>query len=300
MIKMLSLILLILLIFIGGKRGLKTFLTIYMNLALIFLLVIIVGWGFNPLIPTFVICIIISIIILFFLNGTNQKTISSFIAVTILLILFLIITISFGNHIYIQGYAEENIESISYVIYNAGIDMLTLSHCIVIIGLIGNIIDTSIAISSALYEVHTNNPHLSIKELFTSGMNIGKDILGTTTNTLFFAYLGSYMTLFIFFQDFQYSFSAILNAKIFAGEFTRIMLSGMASFLIIPLTSLITSIICIKTKEDKIYEENEYNIRRQGTTSSRKRTPSTNNRHRKERTKHAISRSEYVRKKTIS
>lgn len=265
MIKLLSIILLILLIIIGGKRGLKTFIIIYLNLLLIFLLIIIVGWGFNPTIPTFIICTIISIIILFFLNGTNKKTISSFISVIILLIIFYFITTIFNNNIYIQGYSEENIEEISYVIYDTGINMLDLSKCIIIIGLIGNIVDTSIAISSALYEVHINNKKLKLKELFNSGMNIGKDILGTTTNTLFFAYLGSCMTLLIFFQDFQYQPVSIINSKIFATEFTRIILSGIASFLIMPITSLIVSIYCTKEKH---YEKNENNIRRSKSLSN--------------------------------
>lgn len=249
MIKLLSLVLFVLLILVGGKRGVKTFFTIIMNLALIFLLVLLVGWGFNPILPTLVICLIISTIILFFLNGVNKKTVSSFIAVFILLIVFMGITLWFGSRIYIQGYTEETVEAISYVNYDTGINMLALSNAIVIIGLIGNIIDTSIAISSALYEVHVNNPKLSIKDLFASGMNIGKDILGTTTNTLFFAYLGGFMTLFIFFQDIRYSFVGIINSKVFAAEFTRIMLSGMASFLIIPLTAIIVAVACKKIEE---------------------------------------------------
>ena len=246
----LSIILLVLLILITGKRGIKTFLTIYFNLALIFIIVILVGWGFNPLIPTFVICLIISVLILFFLNGFNKKTISSFISVSLILIIFTFITLLLTNNIYIQGYTEERIEAIGYVTYDTGINMLTLSNCIIIIGLIGNIVDSSIAISSALYEIHLNNPKLSKKELFISGMNIGRDILGTTTNTLFFAYLGAHMTLLIFFQDHEYSISAILNAKVFAQEFTQIILSGMASFIIIPLTSLISSNVYLFRKED--------------------------------------------------
>ena len=249
MIKLLSLILLILLLIIGKERGLKTFITIYINLALIFLLVIIVGWGFNPIIPTIFICIIIALIILFFLNGYNKKTLSSFIAVSIIIVIFIAITLLVSNRIYIQGYTEETIEAIGYVVYDTGINMLNLSTCVIIIGLIGNIIDTSIAISSSLYEVHINNPKLTKKELFISGMNIGKDILGTTTNTLFFAYLGGYMTLLLFISDHKYSFSSIINAKVFATEFTRIVLSGIASFLIIPLTSFITSNMCLNDKE---------------------------------------------------
>ena len=290
MIKLLSLILLILLLIIGGKRGLKTFITIYINLILIMFLIIIVGWGFNPTIPTFIMCILISLLILFMLNGYNKKTKSSFISVSIILIIFMLITYLLGSRIYIHGYTEETIEAISYVEYNTGINMLQLSNCMIIIGLIGNIIDSSIAISSALYEVHVNNPKLKKIELFTSGMNIGKDILGTTTNTLFFAYLGSYMTLILFFIDHGYSFQGIINAKVFAQEFARIMLSGTAAFLIIPITSIITSINCTK-EEDDYNEEDEYSFRKQKPTSRRKRSPRTNNSNRKERTLNTLQRS---------
>ena len=186
-----------------------------------------------------------------------------------------------GSRIYIQGYTEETIEAIGYVEYNTGINMLQLANCMIIIGLIGNIIDTSIAISSALYEVHVNNPKLNKIELFKSGMNIGKDISGTTTNTLFFAYLGSYMTLLIFFQDHGYTASAILNAKVFAQEFSRIILSGTAAFLIIPITAIITAIKC--EKGDDYNEKDEYNLREQRDTSSRKRSPRINNSNRKKR-----------------
>ena len=239
----LSIILFLLLLIIGGKRGIKTYVMIYINLFLIMGLIILVGWGFDPLIVTFINVVITSLIILFFLNGYNKKTISSFISVILILLLFMGITYIFGNLIYIQGYSEETIESIGYVTYNTGLNMLKLTDSIIIIGLIGNIIDTSIAISSALYEVHENNPKLSIKELFYSGMNIGKDILGTTTNTLFFAFIGGTMSLLVYFIDYKYTIMGLINSKVFALYFTKIVLSGIASFIIIPLTSYISSII---------------------------------------------------------
>lgn len=246
MIKLLSLILFILLLFIGDKRGVKTFITIYLNIFLLLVLILLICHGYNPIICSLIICLIISVLILFFLNGINRKTISSFISVIIILILFSIITFCISKKIYIQGFSDESIEGL-YVTYNVGLDMINIANAVIIIGLIGTIIDTSIAISSALFEVHQNNPNLSKKELFYSGINIGKDILGTTTNTLFFAYLGSSMALLILFQDVKYGISTIINSKIFAQEFFNIVLSAIASILIIPLTSLITSKMCKKS-----------------------------------------------------
>lgn len=218
MITVLSIILFLLLVIIGGKRGLKTYLTIYFNIFLLLILIVIIGWGFNPLISSLFICFISTIIILFFLNGYNKKTISSFISVLITLVIFSIITILFNSKIYIQGYTEETLQDIGYVSYNTGLDMIGIANSVIIIGLIGTIIDTSIAISTSLYEIYQNNPQLSSKELFKSGMNVGKDILGTTTNTLFFAFLGELMTMLIYFQDFQYDFVTIINSKLFAQD----------------------------------------------------------------------------------
>ena len=162
MVKVLSIVLLLLLLLIGGKRGFKSFLTIYLNLILIIMIVLLCGWGFNPLIVTLLISSIIILLVLFYLNGINKKTICSLVSVMIVIIVFLLLTIIINNRIYIQGYAEENIESIGYVVYDTGLDMMKMATSIVLIGLIGNVIDTSIAISSALYEVHTNNPKFSL------------------------------------------------------------------------------------------------------------------------------------------
>ena len=140
MVKVLSIVLLLLLLLIGGKRGFKSFLTIYLNLILIIMIVLLCGWGFNPLIVTLLISSIIILLVLFYLNGINKKTICSLVSVMIVIIVFLLLTIIINNRIYIQGYAEENIESIGYVVYDTGLDMMKMATSIVLIGLIGFII----------------------------------------------------------------------------------------------------------------------------------------------------------------
>ncbi len=267
----LLLILLFLLLIISGRRGLKTFIAIYLNIFLLMFLIFLISCQINPFLPTIIICLIISMIILFFLNGRNKKTIAAFLSVIIILIIFITITMICIRKTYIQGYTEETIESIGYINYETGLNMYNISTSAILIGLIGTITDTAIAISSALYEVHQNNKNLSFKELFNSGMNIGKDILGTTTNTLFFAYLGSYMTIFIYFQDFSYSFIDIINSKLFAQEFVNIILSGLSSIMIIPIASYITSFICLYERND-YNEKNEYRLRRQRNISRRQRS----------------------------
>lgn len=56
---------------------------------------------------------------------------------------------------------------------------------VVLLGLLGAIIDAALSVSSAVFQIYASNPSLTEKELRKSGNNIGRDILGTTVNTLF-------------------------------------------------------------------------------------------------------------------
>jgi uncharacterized membrane protein len=105
---------------------------------------------------------------------------------------------------------------------------------------IGAIIDTGLAVTSALYEVHQNNPDLSKEKLFQSGIGIGKDILSSTVNTLFFIYIAEYLTLFIQFIN-DYTFLEMINSKQFCQEFIAIALSGIGCILIIPVASVLAA-----------------------------------------------------------
>ena len=72
-------------------------------------------------------------------------------------------------------------------------------------------------------------------------MVIGKNILSTTINTLYFAYIGEALMLLIYLKEYNYSLTAILNSKAFLSDFTCIIFSMIGCLLIIPVTSYIAS-----------------------------------------------------------
>ena len=106
----------------------------------------------------------------------------------------------------IQGFGEEETEELSIFSLYIGVDFVKIGASVIIMSTIGAITDTAIAISSPMREMFHHHPFISRKELFTFGLNIGKDILGTSTNTLFFAFFGGYMALLIWFKDLKHHF----------------------------------------------------------------------------------------------
>lgn len=126
-----------------------------------------------------------------------------------------------------------------------------------IISTIGAITEVAISITSSMGETMKHHPSISRKDLFLSGMRIGKDILGTDTNTLFFAFFGGYLALLIWFKDLHYSIGAIVNSKIFGAEMMTIFFAGIGVALIIPITAWINTYFSVKAREKALKESKE-------------------------------------------
>ena len=237
----LIILLFLLMIYIDIKRGIKLFLSILFNFIILMIIFYLIAIGLNPIICSLIGCFIISYIILYYVNERNIKTESSLKSVIIVLIILSFFIFFVTKISRIAGFGYESYEEINMFSYDVKIDFTNIAISMILISLIGATVDSSIAISSALYEVYDNNKNLSKKDLFLSGMNIGRDILCTTNNTLMFAFLGEFMTLLIWFYKGNYSFSEIVNAKTFVSEMIKILFSAVGCIIVIPITAYITT-----------------------------------------------------------
>ena len=251
--KILILILFILMLLIGGKRGFKSFFSLFLNFIILIAIFYLMACGLNPILTSIVGCALISYIVIFMVNGNNLKSKVSLLAVTITLIIMAIIIFYINDTSLIGGFGPESNEDINMYSYDIALNMNNLAVALIILGLIGATIDTAVAISSSLYEIFENNRNLSFNELYKSGLNVGKDILCTTTNTLLFAFLGEFTTLVIWFSNCHYSFGDIINAKTFASEFLKLMCSGLGCVIIIPITTILMAYTITK----KLHKNND-------------------------------------------
>ena len=247
---LLAAILLTLMILIGGNKGKRSFIAIFLNFGVIFFTIFIMTIPkADPIILTLIASTVISCINLFYINEVNNKTITAFIStiITVVILLFFILIVT--ESAMIQGFGAEEIEELSYFSLYIGVDFVKIAASVIIMSTIGAITDTAIAISSPMREMFHHHPSISRKELFTFGISIGKDILGTSTNTLFFAFFGGYLALLIWFKDLQYTLGEIVNSKIFSAELITIFCAGIGVALIIPITAWINSYFLIKARE---------------------------------------------------
>jgi uncharacterized membrane protein len=118
----------------------------------------------------------------------------------------------------------------------------------IIISALGAVMDVAMSISSSLEEVHAANPSLGVKDLFRSGMNIGRDMVGTMTNTLILAFLGSGFTLIIYLYSLGLSFYQLFPSAYVSIEVISGIASSIGMILAISLTTLISSYLLAGAK----------------------------------------------------
>ena len=239
---LLSGLLFVLMGIIGGKKGIRSFIALFLNFGVIVMVLFFMSVPYlNPVIITLIACIFIGCINLFYINQVNSTTKTAFYA-TIVTTFVLVIFISIiTNNAMIQGFGEEETEEMGMFSFYIGLDFVKIAVSVIIMSTIGAITDASIAIASPMREMLIHHPKIERKELFHFGLSIGRDILGTSTNTLFFAFFGSYLALLIWFKDLTYSVGEIVNSKVFSSELITICCSAIGVTLVIPVTAWITA-----------------------------------------------------------
>lgn len=227
----------------GGDRTAKSLISLGFNAFILLCVIFAINLGGNPLICSIIACVIISLITLFYQNEFNIKTKTAFFSVLIVIFLLFIMIFKLVHISGIQGFPINQlaIQDSNGYSRNIGINMFLVQISVILLIFIGAILDTSLAVTSSLYEIALNNKILSTQELFISGISVGCNILSSTINTLFFIYIAEYLTLFIQFVN-EYSFIQIINSKEFCQEFISISISGIGCILIIPIASLLGAI----------------------------------------------------------
>jgi uncharacterized membrane protein len=123
------------------------------------------------------------------------------------------------------------------------LDFMNIFFASVLIGALGAVMDIGMSISSAVHEVSEANPKAGKKKLFKSGMNVGKDIMGTMSNTLILAYAGSAFPLLLLFSLNEFSAMQVINFDFMAAEIIRAISGSFGLLLAIPITAFVGSLL---------------------------------------------------------
>lgn len=200
--------------------------------------------GAPTLLTVFLVCAYITVVTMVLLGGVRRKTVCAAlgtIAGTALALLFGLLAQSLAR---VDGMRLADVEPLLQLRQTGtpiGLRGLLVGG--IVISALGAVMDVAMSIASAMTEVHTVAPTLSRRELFRSGMNIGRDMVGTMTNTLILAFLGSGFALIIYLYSLGLSAYQLISSAYLTIEVISSVSSSIGVILSVPLTALISAAI---------------------------------------------------------
>lgn len=254
MILIFAVILFVLLIIFGGNRGAISVVALCGNILVLAVVTLLLAGG-APVLPVILVAsVIISFITLQKQNGTNYKTNAAFLSVAVIMVLFTGIIYLFVWGAGLGGLNEIRAtqdDVMYYYTVDIHINMLQVTIGITLLSVLGAVIDTALSVTSAVYEVSVHKPDLSMRELFYSGMQVGREIIGTTVNTLVFAYFGESILLFAYLQIGKYTIANILNSKFLLQEISVMLFGALACLITVPVSAICIGYF-IRKKPDRL------------------------------------------------
>ncbi len=237
-------------VLVGRMTGLKSMIGLAFTFVCLFVILIpLLLKGAPTILTTFLTCAYIALVSFTILGGIHRKTISAFLGTVSGMVLAMIFALIVQRFAKIDGLRLEDAEPLLQLKYaGAVIKVRGLLTAGIIISALGAVMDVAMSISSSLQEVHAANASLTRNELFRSGMNIGRDLVGTMTNTLILAFLGSEFTLMIFLYARELTFYHMFSTAFISLETISGISASIGMVLAIPLTALISSVLIIGRK----------------------------------------------------
>ncbi|MFZ5944561.1 MAG: YibE/F family protein [Bacillota bacterium] len=241
---------LFLIVIIGKQQGLKAVLTLGLTVLIIGKIMLpLLFQGYNPVILALLTGISVTAITLAIIGGLTKKALAATIGTAGGLFTAALIAIAIGKVSNLKGLSGEEAQMLLYIPQGIQFDFRGLLFAGIIIGALGAVMDVSMSIASSMEEIKKVGTNLRLKELIMSGMNVGRDIMGTMSNTLILAYTGTSIPLLLLFMAYEQPFIKLINMDFLATEFIRALSGSIGLVAAIPITAVVAGFLFSQEKK---------------------------------------------------
>ena len=230
------------LVLLGGRKGVRALLGLVFTLVCLWFLLIpglIRGLPAIPLtIAVAAVCAAASLILL---DGPSRKSLCAILGCVGGVAAAGLFAALVGAITPMDGFNMSEAENLLLYGAEKGLSIRGLLVCGVLVAALGAVMDVAMSIASAAWELREHNDGLSRRELFRSGMNIGRDAMGTMANTLILAFAGSSFNLLILIQIYDIPFLQLANTDFLCIEVLQSVAGSMGILLTVPLVAAISA-----------------------------------------------------------
>ena len=231
-----------LLVLIGRRKGVMALIGLVYTLACLwFILVPMILRGADPVLVTVVIVALTTAASLLLLTGLSRKTLCATLGCVGGVAAAGLFAAAAGTVSPINGFNLPEAEELVLRAADQGLQISGLFVSGILVASLGAVMDVAMSIASACWELRQVDPKLPRTALFRSGMNIGRDAMGTMANTLILAFAGSSLNTLLLCQVYDYPLIQIFNADAIAVEMIRGVAGSIGILLTVPLVALLSA-----------------------------------------------------------
>ncbi|CCZ51179.1 TPA: YibE/F family protein [Candidatus Gastranaerophilales bacterium HUM_19] len=227
-----------LLIYVGRKKGFYSLISIGLTVLLItHALSPLILIGINPVLATILICVASTAATMYLVGGCNAKSTSAVIGAMLSLLFAGLLSYITMFTAHLTGFTEEN----SMFLYTAHpeLDFIGITISTMILATLGAVMDVAMSIASTINEIYITDNTKTVKDLFISGMNVGRDIIGTMANTLILVYLGGSLPLLLLAGNID--LQKFINLNQVVTETASALIGSIAIVICVPFTAVAAS-----------------------------------------------------------
>ena len=249
----------LILLIVGRKKGLYSAASLAFTLiTIIFFMIPFILRGHSPVLFAVLAAALTTVFSFFLVSDVSVKSASAIGGTMVGVASAGIISIIAGRLGHISGMHLPHAEEVIFHAQEVIIRVPELLFAGIIIASLGAVMDVSMSISSAVFEMRELNPKLGAKKLYQSGMNIGRDIMGTMANTLILAFAGTSITVMVIIVLYELPYLRLINLNLLAIEIIQGLSASIGLVLTVPVTAILAAVLSTK-----------YNTKRGAKTGSK-------------------------------
>ena len=260
---LLGLFLALVLIF-GRKKGINTAISLSFTVAAVFLVFLpSVLSGGDIYLWSILTCIYIITMSLLINEGYSKKTLAAVIGCTSGVVVAGVLSVIMSHFLNLNGITGSDMLELKWNFES--IDLKGIIFAGIILGAVGAVKDVAVSISSSLKELHEQVEKPTFSGLVKSGMNIGRDIMGTMADTLVLAYIGCELSTTLLQVVYSSSLATMFSLEKIVVDVLQALVGSIGILLAIPLTAVVSAALYVgapkfkkkakEPKHDKYYVE---------------------------------------------
>lgn len=237
---------------VGGLKGARSMIGLAFALYMVVCFLLPAIFSGLPAIPMGLITmVVITVFSMLLLNGWSEKTYAAIASTVLGLLAAMAVYLAFSALLRVSGFNQGSAEELIIISRVTGLDVQQTLFVGVLVASLGAVMDMCMSIAASLFELREQDPGISRRQIMVSAFNVGRDMIGTMSQTLILAFTGSSLTSLLVLVAYGVEFTQLISSDYMAIELLHSFVGGIAVVLCVPIVAVICALVAVPQESAK-------------------------------------------------